>query len=168
MTDKTDIDNDSRVPGDQVTVLPDGSAVAIGSFPLPDNHWLTREGASVAPMPLRMGAGHFVLIRTYEEREAKHSRLFHYLSRSALEKMIAQAARFAIRGATMKGAENDFDPDALVQNMIVGMLGPSTETGLYEEAWENPGPEGDAARKKLAEEHDDPNWIAASLEYSEK
>ncbi len=31
--------------------------------------------------------------------------------------------------ATMKGKEQDFDPDALIQNLIVGMLGYHTPTG---------------------------------------
>ncbi len=39
----------------QVTVLPDGSAFATASWPLPKTHWLYAEGHNVPPMPLRMG-----------------------------------------------------------------------------------------------------------------
>jgi hypothetical protein len=91
-----------------VTVLPDGSAFAVVSMPLPADHWLYAEGHDEPPMPLRIGQG--------EER-------------NVLAGHVRAAARYAIRGATMNGKEPDFDPDALVQNMIVGLLGYWTEDG---------------------------------------
>ena len=90
--------------------LPDGSGVALGSLPLPDDHWLYEEGVDEPPMPFRMG--------TSDPR------------RKEWEKKIRAAARYAVRAATMNGRESDFDPDALVQNMIIGMLGYHTPDGL--------------------------------------
>ena len=43
---------------------------------------------------------------------------------------VRAAIKYAIRGATMCGQEMDFDPDAMVQNMIVGLLGYWTADGL--------------------------------------
>jgi hypothetical protein len=43
---------------------------------------------------------------------------------------IRDAARYAIRASTMNGKETNFDPDALVQNLIVGFLGYWTQDGL--------------------------------------
>jgi hypothetical protein len=43
--------------------------------------------------------------------------------RDALAHQIRAAARYAIRASTMRGQEMDFDPDALAQNMVVGLLG---------------------------------------------
>lgn len=107
-----------------VTILPDGSAFATMSFTLPADHWLTAEGYNVPPMGMRMGQG-----PTRDEYAEK----------------IRAAARYAVRAATMNGKENDFDPDAMVQNMVVGLLGYWTEDGLSyydgkEEAWANPQP----------------------------
>lgn len=45
-----------------------------------------------------------------------------------LRKVVAKAARNAIRAATMSGKEPDFDPDALVQNLLVQMIGPYSLT----------------------------------------
>ena len=89
--------------------LPDGSGFATASFPLPSDHWLTEPGLDEPPMPFRIGNG---------ER------------RSALAKSVGAAARYAIRASTMNGKHEDFDPDAMVQNMVVGMLGYWTRDGL--------------------------------------
>lgn len=91
-----------------VTVLPDGSAFCTASFPLPADHWLIAEGYNVPPMPLRMGEGH---------------------ARAVMADKVRAAARYAIRASTMNGAEEDFDPDAMVQNMVVGLLGYWTPDG---------------------------------------
>lgn len=93
---------------DGVTVLPDGSGFAVGSMPLPTDHWLYAEGHEDPPAALRIGVG--------EERDV-------------LAAHVRAAARYAIRGATMNGKEPDFDPDALVLNMIVGLLGYWTSDG---------------------------------------
>ena len=88
--------------------LPDGSGAFLGSFPLPKTHWLYAEGHNEPPMPMRVGVGP---------------------RRSELAIDIKQAARYAIRASTMNGKETDFDPDAMVQNMVVGLLGYWTEDG---------------------------------------
>lgn len=91
--------------------LPDGSGFAVMSMPLPKNHWLYVDtGFEPPPMTHRLGTAH--------------------PDRKVWEAKIRAAAQFAVRAATMKGKEMDFDPDAIVQNMIVGMLGYYTPDGL--------------------------------------
>jgi hypothetical protein len=99
-------------------VLPDGSAFMVASLPLPKDHWLTAPGHNVPPMLLRCG-------------DTSPERIF-------LREAIVAAARHAVRAATMNGADSDFDPDALVQNMVVGLLGYHTEDGLSSDDWANP------------------------------
>lgn len=90
------------------TILPDGSAFSTASFPLPKTHWIY-EPTGEPPAPWRIGVG--------KERDQ-------------LAEDIRAATKHAVRGATMSGKEEDFDPDALMQNMIVGLLGYWTEDGL--------------------------------------
>jgi hypothetical protein len=106
----------------EIGVLPDGSGFATASFPLPKDHWLYADDGNydAPPMPMRMGND--------DPRRAKFN------------EMVRRAARYAVRAATMKGKEEDFDPDALVQNMIVGLLGYHTQDGLDSEHWANPNP----------------------------
>lgn len=99
--------------------LPDGSGFATMSMPLPKDHWLTKEGYNTPPMPFRLGTEEdgtnlWPQIRTREEAAEK----------------IRAAARYACRASTMNGAETDFDPDAMVQNFVTGMLGYWTPNGL--------------------------------------
>jgi hypothetical protein len=94
---------------DHVAVMPDGSGAAMLSFPLPANHWLTQPGYNEPPMPFRRGTDD--------------------PSREEWVEHIRAAARYAIRASTMNGAEDDFDPDAMVQNMVVGMVGYFTPDG---------------------------------------
>jgi len=88
--------------------LPDGSAFGVMTFPLPKDHWLTADGQNIPPAPFRIGTG--------GERE----RLAYY---------VRGAARYAVRATTMNGKEQDFDPDAMVRNMVVGLLGYWTADG---------------------------------------
>lgn len=93
------------------TVLPDGSAFGVMSFPLPQDHWLyeppcqewdeKRDTTADTPHP----------ILNHEQRDA-----------------VIAAVRYAIRGATMCGKEQDFDPDALVQNAVYALCGPYART----------------------------------------
>lgn len=103
----------------EIASLPDGSGFAVGSFPLPTGHWLTAEGKNVPPMPLRMAAGP---------------------ARNNMASIIRLAAQYAVRASTMNGAEEDFDPDAMVQNMVVGLIGYWTEDGTSSDEWDNPSP----------------------------
>jgi hypothetical protein len=93
----------------ETTILPDGSAVSTLSYSLPKDHWLYAEQDNTPPMGMRVGVG-----------KERHERAMQIMA----------AARYAIRAVTMNGKEQDFDPDALVQNMIVGLLGYWTEDGL--------------------------------------
>ena len=97
----------------QVTVLPDGSAFATASGPLPKDHWLyaprgdwdsKRDDYAETPQP----------ILTNAQRQA-----------------VTAAGRYAVRGATMCGTEMDFDPDALVLNLCYALCGPAGGEGAH-------------------------------------
>lgn len=108
---------------EEVGILPDNSGFAVMSMPLPADHWLTKDPDSfnVPPMPFRMGTDN-------PDRKIWVERLW-------------AAGRYAVRCATMNGKEDDFDPDALVQNLIIGMLGYYTPDGLsHADDWANPHP----------------------------
>lgn len=78
-------------------------------MPLPKNRWIYAEQDHHPPAPFRMGTAN--------------------PGRKGWEAAIREAAKYAIRGATMSGTVTDFDPDALIQNLIVGMLGCHTRSG---------------------------------------
>lgn len=103
----------------EATILPDGSAFAVLSTPLPKTHWIYGS-TGAPPMPFRMGGD--------DPR------------RPEFADMIRAAGKYAIKGATMNGREADFDPDALLQNLVVGMLGYNTPDGLDEDSHYNPKP----------------------------
>lgn len=94
--------------------LPDGSGFAVLSMALPKDHWIYEKDADgfqhPPPMPFRMG--------TADPR------------RQQFNEMVRAAARYAVKASTMGGKESDFDPDAMVQNFVVGMLGYHTKDGL--------------------------------------
>lgn len=115
-----------------VGVLPDESGFAVLSMPLPKNHWLTKPGYNVPPMPLRLGTTETMTISIGEDRA------YGGLTRRALAEMVKEAAKYAVRASTMNGAEDDFDPDAMVGNFVVGLLGYWTENGLSGDAFDNP------------------------------
>lgn len=83
--------------------LPDGSGVSTMSFPLKRDHWIYQQGQYDPP------AG----MRTFTDDPM----------REGMEEAIRAGAEWAIRGTTMSGKDMDFDPDAMVQNLIVGLLG---------------------------------------------
>lgn len=121
MTDNIikNIAEDLNADINDVGVLPDGSGFAVMSFNLPDDHWLFQEttGYEPPPMPMRMG--------TDDPR------------RQEFAEALRAAGKYALRSATMNGKE-DYDPDAVLQNLIVGMLGYWTPDGLSEDDWANP------------------------------
>lgn len=57
-----------------------------------------------------------------------------------LAEIIRKVGKYAVRASTMNGREMDFDPDAMLQNLVVGMLGYWTETGLSSDEFDNPKP----------------------------
>lgn len=102
---------------DKCVVLPDGSAFGVMSTPLPKDHWLYQP-YEAPPMGLRCGTKQLV--------------------RRQLTEIVMEAAKYAMVSSTMCGQDEDIDPDALVQNMVVGLLGYHTEDGLSDEDWQNP------------------------------
>ena len=89
------------------TVLPDGSAFGVMSFPLPKDHWLYAE-------------------REYEEDAEDPKDLPKPILTHAVRDTVVAAIRYAVRGATNCGKEPDFDPDALVQNAVYALCGQSS------------------------------------------
>ena len=77
------------------------------SFPLAKDHWLYADHENLPPGPLA---------RTFVREEDKSYR-------DALVHNVRAAAKYAIRVSTMNGKDRDFDPDAMVRNFLVGMLG---------------------------------------------
>ena len=140
--------NESKHPVEQIAeacggtitsagILPDGSGFATMSMPLPRTHWLYDKGPenfNVPPMPFRMGTGDMITLRITGDDEPT------VLTKHEFADKIREAGRYATRCATMNGAYMDFDPDALLQNLITGMLGYHTANGLtsVEDDWANP------------------------------
>jgi len=91
----------------QCTVLPDGSAFATASWPLPKDHWL------YAPRG------------EWDSERDEFAECPRPILTNAQRKAVTDAARYAIRGATMCGQEQDFDPDALVLNLCYALCGPA-------------------------------------------
>ena len=75
--------------------LPDGSGFMVASFPLPKDHWLY-DSAEMRPPVGR---------------------------REIDEERVRAAAKYAIRAATLRGNDMDFDPDAMMQCFVAGMRG---------------------------------------------
>lgn len=123
----------------EVGLLPDGSGFATMSFPLRKDHWIYRpdsgEDYDSPPMPFRMGSEE----TCYWGKSADGRSAAEFTGdRQAFADKIREAGRYAVRGATMCGKEMDFDPDALLQNLVTGMLGYWTEDGLSSDDWANP------------------------------
>lgn len=94
-------------------------------------------------MPFRMGGSwaSSILIQSKEAADAgsflgMSQRTF--MTRDDFAERIRDAGRYAVKCATMNGTEMDFDPDALLQNLVVGMLGYWTDNGLTDDEWANP------------------------------
>lgn len=118
----------------EMGVLPDGSGFAMMSMPLPKDHWSLVDERNVPPMPLRVGEhGTVTIVR--EDASGRHEQQF---TRRELAEVLREGGKYAYRGATMNGKEPDLDPDALLQNLIVGLLGYWTADGLSSDAWDNP------------------------------
>lgn len=90
-------------------VLPEWANSQVLNLPLPTDHWLTQVGYEETPAPFLMGTNN-----------PKHQEW--------VDKIWA-AGKYAVRGVTLNGESMDFDPDALVQNFVVGMIGYRTPDG---------------------------------------
>ncbi len=86
-------------------ILPDGSGFGTMSFPLPKNHWIYKE-------------------REYEDGAIEPNDLPAPVLTHSFRRQVIAAIRYAIRSATNCGKEDDFDPDALVQNAVYALCGP--------------------------------------------
>ena len=87
------------------TLLPDGSGFGIMSFPLPKDHWLYKECE-------------------YAEGAVEPNDLPVPILTHSFRRQVIAAIRYAIRSATNCGKEDDFDPDAMVQNAVYALCGP--------------------------------------------
>jgi hypothetical protein len=54
--------------------------------------------------------------------------------RNVFRKAVREAAKYAVRASTACGTDNDFDPDAILNNMVVGLMGYNTQDGLSGDA----------------------------------
>lgn len=122
------------VPDD--AAIPHGEGPAYSTFEPP-------------PMVFRMGAHDAAEIRISHRAGAyKPGRELdfsvdrdrvYYQTKQEFEEKIRRAGKYAVRAATMKGKEMDFDPDALLQNLVTAFLGYATEDGLsHLDEWANP------------------------------
>ena len=135
---------------DAFGVLPDGSGFATMSMPLPADHWLTADDGTYEAPPMGL-------------RELWHSAPNHPCwNRQDLNAIVRAAGRYAVRAATMKGKEEDFDPDAMVQNFVVGLLGYHTADGLSSDEWANP-PSGSVPSAET--DAQSPAAVRAALEW---
>lgn len=130
----------------------------IGSFPLPKDHWIysgdrteTYGTFNTPPMVFKMGRAEQAMIvfgddvltvrRILEARtvlgQPPHPQDVA-MNKQVFADKIREAGKYAIRCATMNGKDMDFDPDALLQNLVTGFLGYHTENGLSDDEWANP------------------------------
>ena len=75
---------------------------------MPPDHWVMRAGDNIRPVPI------FTVGTPGTNRQAVRAAL-------------VDAARFAIRGATANGTILDFDPNAMVANFLLAVIGPCGE-----------------------------------------
>lgn len=121
----------------EVGLLPDNSGFATMSMPLRKDHWIygDKEFADQyepPPMVFKQGSGEVAQLAIGDNSQQ--------MTREQFAEQIRKAGRYAVRSATMQGKEMDFDPDALLQNLVVGFLGYWTENGLTgtDDDWANP------------------------------
>ena len=114
--------------------LSDGTGFAVMSMPLPKTHWIYEKGEDgcglPAPMPFRMGSEDDAML-------ILNGSSYIPMDKRGFAERIRVAGKYAVRASTMHGTEMDFDPDAMLQNLVVGMLGLWTKDGLGE-SFDNP------------------------------
>lgn len=94
------------------TILPDGSAFATASWPLPKDHWL------YAPRG------------EWDNKRDEYAECPEPILNNSHKQAVRAAIKYAVRGATMCGQEMDFDPDAMVQNAVYALCGPANAAVL--------------------------------------
>lgn len=129
--------------------LPDGSGFMVASFPLPETHWIyegdrieTYGTFNTPPMVFKMGAKDKAILVIGQSDDPNDAGLpvanGITMTKQGFAEAIREAGKYAVRCATMNGKEMDFDPDALLQNLVTGFLGYHTEDGLSDDEWANP------------------------------
>lgn len=142
--EKHPVEQIAEMAGGTITsggILPDGSGFATLSIPLPETHWLYRGDvkhewgwSNIPPMPFRMGANEHAIFAPQREGFGVPP----IMTRDEVAERIRSAGKYAVRCATLNGKDNDFDPDALIQNLVIGMLGYWTADGLSGESFGDP------------------------------
>lgn len=93
----------------EVQQLSDGSGFATLSMPLREDHWLYETDPAApgysGPSPMPMAGN------------------CHDPLRLILQDHLQTASRYGIRSSTSCGREDDFDPDAMVRNIEIGLFG---------------------------------------------
>lgn len=119
-------------------VLPDGSGFAIMPMPLPKDHWSTQKSDDYEPPPMkfRMGTREHAVVAIFPN--AGYPDRMQHLEREQMAAIIRAAGKYAYRACTMQGRATDIDPDALLQNLVVAMLGYWTADGRSSDDWANP------------------------------
>jgi hypothetical protein len=118
------------------------------SLPLPKDHWIYGHDDPLhpvhgfklhpPPMPFRMGSDEYAVVAVFPN--AGHPDRHLRMTRKEFADKIREVGKYAVRASTMDGKEMDFDPDAMLQNLIVGMLGYWTPDALSTDDWDNPIP----------------------------
>lgn len=142
----------------EVGLLPDGSGFATMSMPLRKDHWIyqgdrteTYGTFNVPPMVTRLPATEKAML-IFGDDVATVTRVLRArqlmgtdpnprnvtMTKKEFADKIRAAGKYAVRCATMNGKEMDFDPDALLTNLVTGFLGYNTDTGLSDDEWANP------------------------------
>jgi hypothetical protein len=102
---------DSGGTVNEMGTLPDGSGFATASFPLPDDHWTNTMDALglEPPMGMRMGTDN--------------------PDRYTVARHLRDAAKYAYIATGIAELGEGHDPDAFLQNLVVGLLGYHTPDG---------------------------------------
>jgi hypothetical protein len=113
-------------------------------------HWLLAEREDrgdgmkydAPPMPLRMGLDAALMIHNCPNGPNMHGMgVWHTYSREQFADLVRNAGKYAIRAATDCAKVVDFEPDAMLQSLVVGLIGYWTLDGLTEDPadwWANP------------------------------
>jgi hypothetical protein len=109
--------------------LPDGSGFATMSIPLSKDHWIySGSGRDDSPAPFRLGAKDKIRVIIGDHFDV-------CFSKSVMQEYLRDAFKYAIRSSTGHGEDMDFDPNAMLQNLMTGLFGYNTEDGRSHLDW---------------------------------
>ena len=109
LSEMRDIITSSGGTVQNVTKLTDQDGMFVASWPLPKDHWLYTESDNEPPMGMLMG--------TNDPQRAE------------LQKHVVAAVRYAYKVNTRNGTDLDLDPDSLVNDVVIGLMGWYTPDG---------------------------------------